>query len=90
VTAVDPYELQPRAQVIGAGIVNLMMGAWLVAAPYALGYAGAEALLLLGFDRQQLPIRSALRRISVLISELEERSTAGVGAEVTWNVRPPN
>lgn len=38
-TAADPYELQPRAQVVGAGIVNLMMGAWLVAAPYALGYA---------------------------------------------------
>jgi AcrR family transcriptional regulator len=46
-------------------------------------FMGAEALLLLGFDRQQLPIRSALRRISVLIRELEERSTAGVGAEVT-------
>ena len=35
-------------------------------------FIGAEALLLLGFDRQILPIRSALRRIGVLIRELEE------------------
>jgi AcrR family transcriptional regulator len=39
-------------------------------------FAGAEALLLLGFDRRQLPIRSALRRISVVIRQLEE--SAGV------------
>jgi AcrR family transcriptional regulator len=36
-------------------------------------FIGAEALLLLGFDRQVLPLRSALRRIGVLIRELEER-----------------
>jgi AcrR family transcriptional regulator len=36
-------------------------------------FVGAEALLLLGFDRQVVPIRSALRRIGVLIRELEER-----------------
>jgi AcrR family transcriptional regulator len=36
-------------------------------------FVGAEALLLLGFDRQVLPVRSALRRIGVLIRELEER-----------------
>jgi AcrR family transcriptional regulator len=36
-------------------------------------FIGAEALLLLGFDRQVLPVRSALRRVGVLIRELEER-----------------
>ena len=36
-------------------------------------FIGSEALLLLGFDRQVLPIRSALRRVGVLIRELEER-----------------
>jgi len=35
-------------------------------------FIGAEALLLLGFDRRVLPIRSALRRVGVLIRELEE------------------
>ena len=35
-------------------------------------FIGAEALLLLGFDREVLPIRSALRRIGVLIRNLEE------------------
>lgn len=33
---------------------------------------GSEALLLLGFDRQELPIRAALRRIGTLIRNLEE------------------
>jgi AcrR family transcriptional regulator len=36
-------------------------------------FMGAESMLLLGFDRQELPIRSALRRISELIRDLEER-----------------
>ena len=36
-------------------------------------FVGSEALLLLGLDRQVLPIRSALRRIGVLIRQLEER-----------------
>jgi AcrR family transcriptional regulator len=36
-------------------------------------FVGSEALLLLGFDRQVLPIRSALRRVGVLIRELEAR-----------------
>ena len=36
-------------------------------------FVGSEALLLLGFDRQVAPIRSALRRVGVLIRELEER-----------------
>ena len=41
-------------------------------------FIGAEALLLLGFDRDVLPIRSALRRVSVLIRQLEE-GQAGPG-----------
>jgi hypothetical protein len=41
-------------------------------------FFGAEALLLLGFDRDVLPIRSALRRISVVIRQLEE-GQAGPG-----------
>jgi hypothetical protein len=40
-------------------------------------FFGSEELLLLGFDRNSLPIRSMLRRISVLIRQLEEGSTAG-------------
>lgn len=39
-------------------------------------FIGSEALLLLGFDRNSLPIRSTLRRISVLIRQLEEGSSA--------------
>jgi AcrR family transcriptional regulator len=35
-------------------------------------FVGAEALLLLGFDRRVLPIRSSLRRIGVVIRQLEE------------------
>ena len=34
-------------------------------------FFGGEALLLLGFDRRVLPIRAALRRISVAIRQLE-------------------
>jgi AcrR family transcriptional regulator len=37
-------------------------------------FMGSEALILLGFDRDHLPIRAALRRIGVLIRNLEERS----------------
>jgi AcrR family transcriptional regulator len=35
-------------------------------------FIGSESLILLGFDRDDLPIRSALRRIGVLIRSLEE------------------
>jgi AcrR family transcriptional regulator len=35
-------------------------------------FLGAEALILLGFERDEMPIRSALRRIGVLIRQLEE------------------
>jgi AcrR family transcriptional regulator len=36
-------------------------------------FIGAEALLLLGFDRHQMPIRASLRRIGELIRAAEER-----------------
>lgn len=35
-------------------------------------FMGGEAMLLLGFDRQEWPVRSALRRVGVLIRQLEE------------------
>lgn len=35
-------------------------------------FIGSEALLLLGFGRERLPIRAALRRIGVLIRAVEE------------------
>jgi AcrR family transcriptional regulator len=36
-------------------------------------FLGSEALLLLGFDRHQLPIRASLRRIAEMIRAVEER-----------------
>jgi AcrR family transcriptional regulator len=50
-----------------------------VAALVTAAFIGAEALILLGFDRQILPIRSALRRIGVLIRELEEGRARDAG-----------
>lgn len=38
-------------------------------------FMGSEALILLGFDRDLLPIRTALRRIGVLIRQREEGAT---------------
>ena len=35
-------------------------------------FLGSEALLLLGFDRRQLPIRASLRRVAQLIRAMEE------------------
>jgi AcrR family transcriptional regulator len=35
-------------------------------------FLGGESMLLLGFDRRQWPVRSALRRFALLIRELEE------------------
>jgi AcrR family transcriptional regulator len=35
-------------------------------------FIGSESLILLGFDRDDLPIRAALRRIGVLIRQVEE------------------
>jgi AcrR family transcriptional regulator len=45
-------------------------------------FIGAEALLLLGFDREVLPIRSALRRIGVVIRQLEEGSVRADDARI--------
>jgi AcrR family transcriptional regulator len=42
-------------------------------------FIGSEALLLLGFDRHQLPIRASLRRVAEVIRALEERSTGPTG-----------
>jgi AcrR family transcriptional regulator len=39
-------------------------------------FIGSEALLLLGFERPVMPIRSALRRIGLLIREREEAAGA--------------
>ena len=43
-------------------------------------FIGSEALLLAGFDRRLMPIRSALRRIGLVIREREERAAAPVVA----------
>jgi AcrR family transcriptional regulator len=43
-------------------------------------FMGGEAMLLLGFERQQWPVRSALRRIGVLIREVEEKDGPDAGA----------
>ncbi len=43
-------------------------------------FIGSEALLLLGFEREVLPIRSALRRIGVVIREREEAAGTAVVA----------
>jgi AcrR family transcriptional regulator len=37
-------------------------------------FIGSEALLLLGFDRRVVPIRSALRRIGVVVRQFEQGS----------------
>jgi AcrR family transcriptional regulator len=42
-------------------------------------FIGAEALLLLGFDREMLPVRSGLRRVGVLIRQLEEPQLGRAG-----------
>jgi len=38
----------------------------------ACAFLGAEQAILLGFDRDDLPVRAALRRVGVLIRQLEE------------------
>jgi AcrR family transcriptional regulator len=40
-------------------------------------FIGGEALLLLGFDRQVLPVRAALRRIGLIIRQLEDVPAGG-------------
>jgi AcrR family transcriptional regulator len=42
-------------------------------------FIGSEALILLGFDRDDLPVRAALRRVGVLIRQLEERAKTEEG-----------
>jgi AcrR family transcriptional regulator len=43
-----------------------------IAALVACVFIGAEAQILLGFDRHQIPIRAALRRVGVVIRQFEE------------------
>jgi AcrR family transcriptional regulator len=43
-------------------------------------FFGSEALLLLGFDGELAPIRSALRRVGVLIRQLDEGPTRAEGS----------
>ena len=50
-----------------------------IATLVANAFIGSEALLLLGFERPVMPIRSALRRIGVLIREREEAADPAVG-----------
>ena len=38
----------------------------------AIAFVGGEEILLLGFDRQRVPVRSALRRVGQLIRQFEE------------------
>jgi hypothetical protein len=40
-------------------------------------FIGSEALLLLGFDRALQPVRSALRRVGVVIRQFEEQGQPG-------------
>ena len=51
-----------------------------IATLVANAFIGSEALLLLGFERPVMPIRSALRRIGVVIREREEAAEAPVVA----------
>jgi AcrR family transcriptional regulator len=44
-----------------------------VATLVACAFIGAEALILLGHDRHQIPIRGALRRIGTLIRQFEDQ-----------------
>lgn len=43
-------------------------------------FMGSESLLLLGFDRQTLPIRSALRRVGQLFRTWEDAARSGGGS----------
>jgi AcrR family transcriptional regulator len=40
-------------------------------------FLGGESMLLLGFDRSQVPVRSALRRFGLFIRGLEEAASSG-------------
>ncbi len=45
-----------------------------VATLVGIAFIGGEAELLLGFDRQRMPVRAALRRVAQLIRDVEERA----------------
>jgi AcrR family transcriptional regulator len=46
-------------------------------------FIGSEALILLGFDRDVLPVRAALRRIGVIIRQLEEQRSTREGDDAS-------
>lgn len=48
-----------------------------IATLVACAFVGAEALILLGHDRHQIPIRAALRRIGALIRQFEDQDSKG-------------
>jgi AcrR family transcriptional regulator len=60
-----------------------------VATLVANAFIGSEALLLLGFERPVMPIRSALRRIGVLIREREEAADRPGGQQAPPRTPPP-
>jgi AcrR family transcriptional regulator len=45
-----------------------------VATLIGIAFIGGEAEMLLGFDRQQMPVRAALRRVGQMIRALEDRA----------------
>ena len=51
-----------------------------IAALMGLPFLGAEAMILLGFAEADMPTRSALRKIGVVIRQLEEHGELGDGA----------
>lgn len=57
-----------------------------IAALIGQAFMGGEAMILLGFDRGEWPVRSALRRIGVLIRQLEEGDKSDAGTEQTRQV----
>ena len=59
-----------------------------IATLVANAFIGSEALLLLGFERPVMPIRSALRRIGVLIREREEAADPVVGQQAPPQTSP--
>ena len=59
-----------------------------VAALITTTFIGSEALLLAGFDRRLMPIRSALRRIGVLIREREEGADPPEGRQAPPRTSP--
>jgi len=52
-----------------------------IAALIGQAFLGGEAMLLLGFDRSEWPVRSALRRFALLIREQEEGITASAAVD---------